>query len=370
MVGPWSSGAQRELTGAASRSLTVKLADPSEASFTLFGSDPAAVAVRELVDDLWVYRDGVSLFRGRVMDSSDDVATTVHTCSFNVADYRGVLARRMIPPTVVGNAPTYNALSTKAQETIVWDDLITMTQNRAGGNLGIAKADDWPTTGITRAGIVFADGDSVWEWIRTLSLMSDGFDFDIDVNLRAHLYYPKRGTTQGSVLDYGGTVRAVQRQVNSASYANSLRVNGGQSDTTGPFTVTDQVASLSDAFLHPEGLWEATSSEPSVYELAALQALAAVQLADKSTVQPTYKFTMAPGAWRGPSHIWIGDTVTYAVKTGRLNIFNETARVQEISISLDQNNTETVVVTVGSPIYSLTRVVRELTRRLTVLSRR
>ncbi len=370
VAGDWRVGGERELTAATGRSLTVSLTDPSTASFQLFGNDPAAPTITELIDDLWVYRNGVALFRGRIIESSDDVGTSVHTCSFQATDYRGVLNRRIIPPTGAGNSPTYQAIATKAQETIVWDDLIAVTQARPGGNLGIVKAADWPATGVNRAGIIFGDGDSVWEQIRTLAAMSNGFEFDIDATLQAHLYYPQRGTDQGSVLDYGGTVSAVRRQVNTSAFANAIRVNGGQSDTVGPYTVTDQVASLGDPTAHPEGLWEASLSEPSVYELAAVQAAAAARLAEVSTAQPTYQFTMTPGAWLGPDHIWIGDWVTYTVRSGRLDIRNESARVQEIGISVGQNDTETVTLTVGPPRVTADRLLRELSRRIALLARR
>jgi hypothetical protein len=370
VAGDWRVGAERELTGATGRSLTVSLTDPSTATFQLFGNDPAAPTITELIDDVWVFRDGEVLFRGRIVDSSDDVEATSHKCSFTATDYRGVLNRRKIPPTGAGNTPTYQALSTKAQETIVWDDLITVTQALPGGNLGIVKAADWPSTGINRAGIIFGDGDSVFEQIRTLGAMSNGFDFDIDATLQAHLYYPHRGTDRGSVLDYGGTVASLRRQVNTSSFANAIRLNGGQSDTVGPYTVTDQVASLGDPTAHPEGRWEASLSEPSVYELAAVQAVAAARLAEVSAAQPTYTFTLTLGAWRGPDHIWVGDWITYTVISGRLDIRNESARVQEIGISVGQDNVETVTVTVGPPRVTADRVLRELSRRLALLARR
>lgn len=370
VTGDWRVGAERELTAATSRSLTFNLTDPSTAAFQLFGNDPAAPTITELIDDLWVYRDGVALYRGRIAESSDDVGTTVHTCSFQATDYRGVLNRRTIPPTGAGTSPTYQTISTKAQETIVWDDLITVTQARPGGNLGLVKASDWPATGVNRSGVIFGDGDSVWDQIRTLGAMSSGFEFDIDTNLQAHLYYPHRGTDRGSVLDYGGTVASVRRQVNTSAFANAIRVNGGQSDSVGPYQVTDQVSSLGDPAVHPEGLWEASYSEPSVYELAVVQGLAAAKLAEASTAQPTYTFTLAPGAWSGPSHIWIGDTITYTVRSGRLDVRNESARVQQIGISVGQDDTETVTVTVGPPRVTADRLFRELSRRIAQLARR
>lgn len=370
VTGDWRIGAERELTGATGRSLAFNLTDPSTASFQLFGSDPAAPTITELIDDLWVYRNGVNLYRGRIVDSSDDVGATVHTCSFQATDYRGVLGRRTIPPTGAGNSPTYQTIATKAQETIVWDDLIAVTQARPGGDLGITKAASWPSTGVNRSGVIFGDGDGVWDQIRTLGAMSNGFEFDIDATLQAYLYYPQRGSDRGSVLDYGGTVSSVRRQVNTSAFANAIRVNGGQSDTVGPYRVTDEVASLGDPAVHPEGLWEASYSEPSVYELAVVQGLAAAKLAEASTVQPTYTFTMAPGRWDGPSHIWLGDTITYTVNSGRLDIRNESARVQEIGISVGQDDSETVTVTVGPPRVTTDRLLRELSRRIALLARR
>lgn len=84
---------------------------------------------------------------------------------------------------------------------------------------------------------------------------------------------------------------------------------------------------------------------------------------------PTYTVTLAPGAWQGPSHFWVGDYVTIAVRVGRLAEVLK-VRVFEIDIDLDANDVETVHVVIGDVATDARSVLRGIARRLNVLAKR
>ena len=62
----------------------------------------------------------------------------------------------------------------------------------------------------------------------------------------------------------------------------------------------------------------------------------------------SYTVTLAPGIWRGREHMWVGDTVTFVCKRGRLDI-NHKMRIVQIQIDIDQNNTESISLTLNWP---------------------
>jgi len=364
-VGPWKAGVsaladlagrggapEAELTEATSRSLKLKLLDPHEASFNTSGYSAEALRLEDLITDLWVYRDGTNLFRGRVANIGDQLDIAAYDLTVACRDYREVLLRRLLQAD-----RTWTSVE---QSTIAWN-LIQDTQALDGGNLGIVQG-AWPTTGVVRPSVTFTAGDTVWESIKKLGQMANGFDFDIDADLQANLYYPQRGSDVGAVLDYGGIVTQMTRAWDPAQFANAIRQSGADG-------VTPVITSVPGLAAAPEGRWEAQYSDTQLTTADMVAQTAATNLARASMPVPTYTVTLAPDAWGGPSHFWLGDYVTFAVKAGRLNEVVK-VRVFEIDVSLDDNDVETVNVVIGDVALDARSVLRGIARRLNVLAKR
>lgn len=343
---------ESELTSATGRTLRLKLLDPSEASFTLSGYSTEAGLLEELITDLWVYRDGVALLRGRVANIGDQITGSTYSVSVEVRDYREVLQRRILQAD-----RTWTSIE---QSTIAWN-LITDTQALDGGNLGITQG-TWPTTGVIRSSVTFSAGDAVAESLKKLGQMSGGFDLDIDATLAANLYYPQRGSDIGAVLDFGGVVTDVTRAWDPAQYANAIR----QSGADGVTPVTLAVPGIADA---PEGRWDSQYSDTALTTTDMVAKTAATNLASASMLVPSYAIKLAKGAWGGPSHFFLGDYVTLAVKAGRLSEVVK-VRVFEIDIGLDDSNAEDITVVVGDVATDARSVLRGIARRINVLAKR
>jgi hypothetical protein len=190
-IGPWKPGASTktslgggpvaDIGSASARSLKLRLLDPSDATFTVLGTSDEAQLLEELITDVWVYRDGVSLFRGRVTKTTDTLnASGLHTVAVEAHDYRSVLDRRI--------AYTDRTWTSAGQAQTVWDAL-TDTQLLAGGSLGLTQG-VWPGTDVVRPSVIIKAGDTVYSFIKKLGQMQGGFDFDIDDSLRANLWSP------------------------------------------------------------------------------------------------------------------------------------------------------------------------------------
>jgi hypothetical protein len=369
LLGPAAGGRDLSLTEAHARKFTARLADPSEVAFTLDGRHPQAAAVAELAVDvhvLWSPTTGPTrtLFRGRAGTTGDTVGADTHTLDVTALDYRAVLNRRRLYST---STLTWAATD---QAEIAWQ-LLTQTQIRPGGDLGISRGAGNPT-GVVRDR-TYEAGDSVGEKIQELSEVIDGFDWDITPvsasALALDVFYPRRGTDRGVVLEYGGAVTAVRRDVSSADYANAVRYTGGQTDDAVP-VVTTPVELDADAIATvAQGRWDAVFGDDGLILQSTLADRAAWQLAQAQVVQPTYTLTLRPGYWRGPTHIWLGDTVRLVLMSGRLRV-NEQMRVQEMAFEIGDDGADGLSITVGGRRPDYRRRASSTERRLRDLERR
>jgi hypothetical protein len=360
VLGPASGGHAVSVTQARSRSMTFRLTDPHEAGFQISANTPAGKYVNELTTDLHCIRDGKILYRGRVGTIGDDGdekggdVTDVRTF-----DYAELLKRRRL---YTGDTLTFTSI---AQSEIAWG-LINNTQVRAGGSLNIVKGTGHTTNPILRSN-TYAIGDSIGDLIKQLSEVSGGFHWDIEpvdqVTLALNIYYPARGANRGVVLEKGGLIRSYRRETDPGSYANQIRITG---DSTLP--AAGEVRAASDIATRLEGVWDAVYGT-DIKNSQALKDRADWQLANAQVVPVSYTLVFKPDKWKGPSHVWLGDTVQVVVKSGRLNA-NALYIVQELAVSLDDNGNETVTVQVGSPNPGLKYKPGALLRRINELERR
>jgi hypothetical protein len=355
----WAGLPTVELSEATSRSVTWRLVGNSEAALTLPGLSPQVLTITELISDLWVMRNGVPLFRGRFGASSDAADENSVNVQFGAADYREVLHRRIL---FEGMTKSYTSAD---QSAIAWG-LVSATQGVTGGNLGIVRGVG-ATTGIIRPQTDFQYGDVIGERLDSQSQVADGFDFDINPTsgstaLTFDLYYPGRGSALPVVLDYGGRVAQFGRTVDPSTYGNAARGTGA--DTLAATTVT--AAGLTG---DPAGRWDLQFSDSAITNSSVLAAKTLQTVQTGQFVQPAWTVTLSPNTWGGPTDFWLGDQVTLAVKTGRLNV-TESLRVYEIGLSLDTEDTETITVTLGAPNPRLNKTVRALDRRLKAVERR
>lgn len=358
-AGPWNAAPAVPLSDASARSVTWRLSGSSEASITMPGVSPQVAAIHEMRTDLWVLRDGEALFCGRFGARNDQADADSYTIQYGAGDYRALLQRRQLY-----EGDTLSYLSTD-QAAVAWG-LISSTQSRPGGNLGITRGAG-QSTGVIRDRSDFPAGQWVGAGLDQLSQVTDGFDYDFTPNvltggLAFDIYYPARGTERGRVLDYGGRVIGFTRQLDPGTFGNAVRGTGAG----GLAAVRMEAAGLAIA---AEGRWDLQYADTSITLPTTLSAKTAQALATGQFLLPSWTVTLQPGGWGGPADFWIGDQVTLVVKLGGLNVA-ESLRVQEIGLALDENDDETVTATLGAPDPRLRRYARSLDRRLAALERR
>lgn len=357
-VGPWSGNPSWELRNITDRKATFSILESGQCSFRITGKPYEAIDVGEGINDIWIRRNGVILDRMRILKGDHLFNENQWSCSVECRDYRHLLDLRPTRGSFTYSLPT-------DQSTITWE---IVTNGQSWGTLGIVQAPSWAATGVTRTNIGVRDGDSTWKAVMAMAQTDNGFEPYISPSntgvLQMSMNYPRMGTDRGVVLDYiasaqqtpTGAVRRLGLTKDYNTYANAVRQYGAE----GTIPVEASVANLANL---PEGAWPRAEADQSLTTNNHVTLAAPATLAKYSVVFPEYNVELARGFWRGPSHIWLGDTVTQVVKAGQIQIERQ-ARVQEISIQWDSNNVETVTLAVSKNSLSGRRLIRETVRRV------
>jgi hypothetical protein len=366
-VGPWTAEPRRELTAAHGRKVTFRRRNAGATlEFSIDGRHDEALEIEELVTDVHAWRDGVRLFRGRVAPTADDLDGTKHDLKVSVGDYRNVLERRLL---FEGDGILSSTYVADAGD-VAWL-LLQTTQGRTAGDLGITAGTPHPI-GLTMASTTFSAGQSITKAIDLFANTdpaTTGFEWEIDPELRLVLYPHgtgegvgrARGRTLGVVVDYKGLAEKVSRKVDPSRYADVIRASGASG-------VTPATRAAADLATRPEGRWEAQIGHTDAKTAAGLGKLADADLAEGLTIRPSYSVTLRPNRWEGPAHLWLGDTVTLRVRSGRLDVLDD-LRVEELSVDVDDDENEIVTLTLGNDFPGFDRRLGRVETRLRDLER-
>lgn len=323
---PPSGAESRPLTVARGRVVTWRVDAPATAQFTIDGHHEEALELSNLATDLTIYRNGTKLFRGRIIADTDSIDPDSHDVQCTAIDYRGLLQYRVV------NEAGRTFTSTD-QGAIAWT-LISESQALSGGNWGITNG--LGATSGTARDRTYDPGKPLLDAISELGRVDGGFEWEIDANLALNRYYPKRGTVQPHVLDYGGVVASVTRTRKPGDYANSVIATGDQA-------LAPARATSASIATDPVGRWEVSRGYQSIKEQSTLSGRATWLLAEAGTMRPELVVRLVANRWEGPTVLWIGDTATLAVNSGRLTI-NSAHRTVELSAALDEDNVESVTL--------------------------
>jgi hypothetical protein len=295
--------------------VNLRLSDACDASLSCPGESLPVGLVAELVTDMWCWLGDKLMFRGRVTGIDDSISDDGHGVAIRATDYRGLLDRRIL---IAGDRVKFTQWP---QAEIAWF-LIDQAQQNTSGNMGI-------TRGIAPTGRLrdreFEPGQSVGELLDNLSDVIDGFDYDVDPNLRFNVYYPHRGRETGLALDLGGTVSAIDRKTSSADFANYVWQSGAAKVTAPDAAYTPELA----AGTALEGRWDVAVSDPDLKLQATVNARSERILADRQRRPDQYSVSVVAGQWEALS-LAPGDWATLVVESARLNL-RERVRVLEVA---------------------------------------
>jgi hypothetical protein len=374
-----------ELADARARKLDQNWNQPAQLTFTLDGRSQAAGLVQELLHDVVAWRwDELTgqdwpVFRGPVTQSQDSLDEQAHTVVYTCHDYAALLTRRLLTSTY--------SVTGRDQDLIAGDLLQAASFALTSGAISLSPASYLPMSlvAVGRDGALrglsgqtrdrtYYGSQNVGTAFTDLAVVSNGYDWDVRPSAAnptdsLRIFYPNQGVTRsdGIALQYGSTVATVQRNVDSASYANLIRVLGNNSSSA-PTPQLFSEGRTFDAATSPAGLWMLADDAADVTVAQALLEKAQGDLNLYAVLVPSYTLGLAPGAytWGSPN---MGDTVPLLIQSGRLGV-NTTIRVLGISYLIGDDGQEDVTLTVGRPRRELVSLLGEAASSVQALTRR
>lgn len=357
-----------EITQAQTRSLTLRAGPGNyhEAALDIDGYSAIAPLVAEMQCDLQVMYGSQLLAVLRCGGVADPLtAPNVYRCQPTFTDYRQVLRRRSF---AYGGGPPFTGVDIA---TIAWDIIQAgappdaAIQSYPGGNLGIARGLGRAGVGIT-ATINYIRQDFVGAVIDNLCQLTPGADWDItpygQSDLRLDMWSPARGSDNGVVLTWGdGRVASITRTTDPSQYANSVFVTG-QSITNTPSAGSAGALDAPDIASRIEGRWDQVIGTQHTSQ-SSLDKAAAWYLNDQQVILPSYTITLHPGAWLGPSWLYLGDLVTVRIAAGRLQV-DDKLPITEMQFDIDSNGVETLTMTIGRIPYRIHQQIPKMLQRL------
>jgi hypothetical protein len=320
VIGPWYTPPQRELSAATGRQFTVNLTAPATATFDLPGRSPEAAYLDESTTDLWIYADETLAFRGRVIGLNDTVTATVHTTTVTCTDYRGLLTRRLL---VEGDQLAW---STPRYYDIAWG-LISLTQAKPNGSLGIFAGVTVPDAAQPPSNYRvrnYTAGDEIGKTLDDLAAVA--FDYQISPGLSFDYWAPNKRDPSGFVADLGGTVAGFTRYAQSSTWANVVRVSA-KADTT--------TADVIDNSGTP-GRFEQQIGFPDVVDQSTLDQRAPAAATAWAAQTSTLTVDLRPDVVSSTADVNVGQVVTVALRSGRLNIV-EPRTINQITVKISDS---------------------------------
>ena len=298
-----------------------------------------------------------------------------------------------------GSPPASSVAGGVAQSQIMWE-IFNGGQTKPNGNLGVRRGAiptldpvrNRPPTADPSTGQVaqyFAAGSTRLAGIQSIEQVIGGPEWDVnpdpsDLTKLTFDVYNRRGRTDATVplqLVVGSTVASGTRSQDMATYGNVARTVGS-SQSIGGLTSVPPV-SWSPAGQDPTvdaagkvlaGRWERSFSSAAVVQSGVDEA-AAHNLDVASNPYPSWSLSLTPGAWTGPSSLWLGDVTRLlcrvigveATATPLLDVM-ELQRVLKLEISADEAGGVGVSVTVGKAPITYVMYRQQVDRTLAILT--
>lgn len=379
-----------QIDGARSRQVVQEYNRGATLTFTLPGSSASAGMIRELEHDVIAWRWNeygaypyeVAIFRGVVTQSQDTLSESENTVTFTCHDYLAMLERRLLTARVVYAATDQDSIVTDliARATSVRTSSGTTLDPGAYLPLSVQRVDPAGAGRSASSGQLrdrtYEAQQKLDEAVFNLAAVEGGFDYDALPTQgadRLRVFYPYQGVLRTNlVLEYGSSVRALSRSVNSADYGNYWRVVGASSDPNNadapPMYAERWSTEANDVTTTPVGLWQSGDNASDVSVQGTLNDKAGGDLALGGVLLPSYSLDLRPDWYRygAPN---MGDVVTLRARAGRLDVDSE-VRVVGITYDVGDDGQEDVKLTVGRPDIQFSDLFTRADRDINALARR
>jgi hypothetical protein len=384
--------ATNEIVNARSIQLVQALSKPAVLTFALSGFASTAPLIKELVTDIVAWRwnsqtgQDVPLFRGIVAQSQDTLSEQANTVTFTCHDYLDMLNRRILTANLNYAQADQDTIATgivEAGKTVSTSGRVSLNP---GAYLPIVPHRVDPSGAARGLSGTLRDRQYVGQQVLSEALdnlanVQGGFDYDVIPALAAgladgpdslRLFFPSQGVLRTDlILEYGSTVKGLSRSINSADYANYLRVigNNGSSDPAAAQLYAEAWNNdANNVTVSPSGLWMAGDNASDVTLVQTLRDQANGELATQGLLSPSYSLDLRPSfySYGNPK---MGDVCRLLINAGRLNVDTD-IRVIGITYDVGDDGQEDVSLQVGRADVKFSALFTKSARDINALARR
>jgi hypothetical protein len=344
------------------------------------GLSEAGRNLRELVQDVWAWRiDTVVksrdlLFRGPLLQCQDTLGDS-HRVAITANSYRARIARWPIPNNGPGATTTSYPMGTATPPGLGW---LAINLTRPNSDLAEILTDGHVAVGSQIAQSVTSGTatDAAIDGFKALAPFDWDFLPQADGTVQFKTWAPQRGSAKPQYpLIYKergrGNCTAATRTFDLQAFANEVWYTG--QDTSGnPLYAT---APTSRSY-GPEGLWigvaaPSTDTTGATQLTTSLQTQASNALAQAETPSASYVMNLEEGVWPGPSNLWLGDSPTIVIKSGRLDVHSP-SRITQVQITPTDGAEKVVLSAGGQPLdatgrFTMVRTYRNIDKRIRAL---
>jgi hypothetical protein len=218
------------------------------------------------------------------------------------------------------------------QEDVAWD-LISFTQAKANGSLGITRGNTAQSTILYSNTWASVHRTKILVAINEVASRDGGFEWEIDANKLFRTYYPQRGRLSDVVFEYAKNVPNFGVNEDAFDLTNALDAIG-KTGTIRP--ATDSASQLEYGLLED-------SMNFDVVTATSLQAHADEELRvmSKPRITPNHSVALGDPLYGGFD---IGDTIRLRADVGFIT-FDESKRIETITINVSKEGKETPNIT-------------------------
>ncbi len=334
-VGPWTGDDPvQPITRFTGATIKKNLGGGPEVTMTIPGASPAALVIDGLATDLWTYKNGELLSRGRILpvkqrwgvNKQDDATITA-------VGYKRLVEGRHI----ISGPPTFTNVD---QGSILWQ-LVQHTQGQTNGSLGITAGTY--TTGVLRTRTEYRIGQQLGQLMTDMGKVDNGCWWGIDAArvFTARLWddFPVRPDP----IVWGMNARDMARDPGRA-FANVAGASGSATSTVPAWAAAASLAT------DPRGRWETfDSTHGSTILQATVESHAAGALARSQHPPSVWTIELEPAAYfEGSSDYSEGEFVQIVVPASAINEIgapvNVLAQVTEVVVKAGEDGTVQVLL--------------------------
>lgn len=319
---------------ARSRSFDLTLNRPGSAKFLLSLTDVMADYVQPVSTAIRIVRDNVVLWSGPVWSLNSDAAN--ETLEVGCVGWLELLNYRVLRDKV-----TYTA----QQDVNIIDAVLAIVNSQTDGT---TTRPSWVVDGVTISGSfqnrtrTYEAGQKVWPLLQELSDVESGCDFVVNPTTRVLEFYGPLGSDRPDVKfgynTWPNNLLNATESYDTPRTVNRLNVKG---------KIGSAMAQDTAAMDELGQMFEDNLALTDVTDVNILTAYAGAEVVYRAT--PLRQFTILPEPYHADAGVpqpfvdyGLGDTVYFSVDKGRMQVSNQAVRVFGLSVSVDDEDNETI----------------------------